>query len=270
MEGSGELYFQSAKIHQLVKKEMIIKICLFIILLAFIMEVIDSSLGMMYGTLLSPILIGMGYDPLVVVPAILLSQAMGGIGGTLMHHKVRNADFNGLTRDTKIALAMIIPGLLVVGIGVFVALNLPKIYVKTYIGILVIVMSGLCISQIRYKFAWWKHYLVGTLAAFNKALTGGGFGPVTSTGGIIGGLKAKVSIATTTLAEVCICLAAFIVYLFVAKIDWTFVLLLSIGAIFGGIIGPYFCSKISHKLLRKIIGVFGILSGLWLLWKVWS
>lgn len=270
MEGSEGLCFRATKIHQSIKKEMIIKFCIFIILFAFIMEIIDSSLGMMYGTLLSPILIGMGHDPLVVVPAILLSQAAGGIGGALMHHKVRNADFKGLTRDTKVALAMIIPGLLVVGIGVFAALNLPKTYVKTYIGILVILMSCLCISPIRYRFAWWKHYVIGALAAFNKALTGGGFGPVTSTGGIMGGLKAKTSVATTTLAEVCICLGAFIAYLFVARIDWIFVLLLSIGAIFGGIVGPYVCSKFSHKLLRKIIGVFGILSGLWLLWRVWS
>ena len=240
-----------------------------IVILAFIMETIDSSLGMMYGTLLSPLLIGFGFPALLVVPAILLSQAIGGIGGTISHHKFKNADFNGLTRDTKIALAMIIPGLVVVALGVFVAANLPKLWLKTYIGILVIIMSILVLSPFKYKFAWWKHYAIGALAAFNKALSGGGFGPVTSTGGIIGGLESKVSIATTTFAEVVICLASFSIYaLYTNNFDWIFIGALCVGAIIGGLIGPYISSRVSHTILRKVIGVFGILSGIWLLWKI--
>jgi len=239
-----------------------------LIVMALIMETVDSSLGMMYGTLLSPILIGQGFEPQVVVPAILISQAIGGISGTVSHHRFENANFRGLTRDTKIVLARIIPGLMVVTVGVFAAVNLPKLWLKTYIGILVIVMSTLCLSPIKYKFAWWKHYAIGALAAFNKALTGGGFGPVTSTGGIIGGLEAKVSIATTTFAEVCICSASFIVYLFFVGVDWTFALSLCIGAFIGGIIGPYICSRVSHRGLRKSVGILGIVSGIWLLWRV--
>lgn len=246
-----------------------IELIISLIVMALIMEIIDTSLGMMYGTLLSPILIGYGFEPLVVVPAILISQAIGGISGTIFHHKFKNADFRGLTRDTKIVLAMVIPGLVVVIVGVFGAVNLPRSWVKTYIGVLVIAMSVLCLSPIRYVFAWWKHYVVGVLAAFNKALTGGGFGPVTSTGGIIGGLKSKVSIATTTFAEVIICLAAFGVYVFfVGNVDTVFAGSLCVGAVVGGIIGPYISSRVSHRLLRRCIGILGIVSGIWLLWRV--
>jgi uncharacterized membrane protein YfcA len=239
------------------------------ILLALVMEIVDSSLGMMYGTLLSPILIGYGFEPLIVVPAILISQAVGGIGATISHQKFKNADFNGLTRDTKIMLAMVIPGLIVVVVGVFAATNLSSLWVKTYISILVIIMSVLCLSPFKYKFAWWKHYTIGILAAFNKALSGGGFGPVTSTGGIIGGLESKVSIATTTFAEVCICLAAFIMYIFfIGNLNIVFVSALCIGAVVGGIIGPYISSKVSHRPLRVCIGILGIASGIWLLWGI--
>ncbi len=38
----------------------------------------DSFLGMMYGTVLSPLLILAGYNAKTVVPAILISQAAGG------------------------------------------------------------------------------------------------------------------------------------------------------------------------------------------------
>jgi len=245
-----------------------IELIIVLIVMALIMETVDSSLGMMYGTLLSPILIGYGFEPQVVVPAILISQAIGGISGTVSHHRFENANFRGLTRDTKVMLAMVLPGLMAVTVGVFAAANLPKLWVKTYIGILVIVMSTLCLSPIKYKFAWWKHYAIGALAAFNKALTGGGFGPVTSTGGIIGGLEAKVSIATTTFAKFCICSASFIVYLFFVGVDWTFAISLCIGAFIGGIIGPYICSRVGHSGLRKSVGILGIVSGIWLLWRV--
>ncbi|MGA1793713.1 MAG: sulfite exporter TauE/SafE family protein [Thermoplasmatota archaeon] len=239
------------------------------VLLAFIMEMIDSSLGMMYGTLLSPLLIGAGIDPLLAVPSILLSQAVGGLGGTLSHHRFRNADFNGLTRDTKVVLAMVIPGLIAVVFGVIVGLSLPKIYVEVYIFVLVLVMSILCMLPLRFKFKWWKHYLLGIVAAFNKALSGGGFGPVTSTGGIIGGLDSRASIATTTFAEVFICFAAFIIYLiFSGKVDILLISTLCIGAMIGGLIGPYIASKVKKGRLRILVGVLGILSSIWLLTNI--
>ncbi len=41
------------------------------LVLAFVCEMIDLSLGMLYGTILSPVLTIVGFDPLVVVPSIL-------------------------------------------------------------------------------------------------------------------------------------------------------------------------------------------------------
>lgn len=237
-----------------------------VMLMALVIGIVDSSLGMMYGTLLSPILMGWGFNPLKVVPALLLSQAAGGVSGTISHHRFENANFRGLTRDTKIVLAMVIPGLAVVAVVVFVAVNLPPELVKTYIGVLVVVMGLLCLSPIKHRFTWWEYHVIGILAAFNKALTGGGFGPVTSTGGIIGGLGARASVATTTLAKVVICSASFILYMiFHGKFDETLTFSLSLGAIAGGIIGPYISSRVNHRLLRKSVGILAIISGVLLL-----
>jgi len=241
---------------------------LILILMATVMEIVDSSIGMMYGTLLAPLLVSLGFDPIVAVPALLLSQAVGGIGGSLSHQKFRNADFRGWTKDIKVALAMIIPGLAVVFLGVFIAVSISQFYVKLYIAVLVLVMSILCLTGTNYTFAWWKHVLVGTLAAFNKALSGGGFGPVTSTGGIIGGLTARVSIATTTLAEVFICSASVIIYLFYTNLDYKLAMVLSIGAVVGGSVGPYISSRVNHRILRIVVAVVGLLSGVWLMGRL--
>ncbi len=245
-------------------------VLLALIIVALLAEVIDSGLGMMYGTLLSPILISVGFSALAVVPAILISQAMGGVTGTVFHQKYKNADFRLKSDHFKIVLAIVLPGLLAVLFGVFVAVNIPGWVMKDYIGILVIVMGFLCIFPLMYTFKWWKMYLVGIVSAFNKALTGGGFGPVTSTGKILGGLDAKVSVATTTYAEVPICLSGFIIWYLMegAYTVWWFPIALSVGAIIGAVIGPYVTAKINTKWLKISVGVLAIISGIYLCYTV--
>lgn len=239
---------------------------LLIFLVAVIMEIIDSSLGMMYGTILSPALIGAGYDPIVVVPSVLVSQAVGGVFGTVFHQQCRNADFRGMSRDMKVVLSMVIPGSFAVVIGITAGIMIPAVYVKGYIAVLVMIMSILCLTTIRFKFSWWKQYLIGLIAAFNKALSGGGFGPVTSTGSIVAGLDSKTSVAITTMSEVFICSLAFAGYvLFSGKLDLTLMASLTAGAILGGCIGPYIASRMDQKRLRILVGILGVISGLWLI-----
>jgi len=225
--------------------------------LAIIMEFIDSSMGMMYGTILSPLLIGMGFRPEVIVPSILISQAVGGVVGTVRHHKYNSANFNGLTKDTKIVLAIVLPGVLACLIGAYVAVSIPGWVLKLYIGLLVIIMGFFCIK------------IVGMIAAFNKALTGGGFGPLTSTGKIVGGVNPKLSIATTTYAEVPICGLAFVFWIiFNGGVDYIYPLTMCIGAVIGAFVGPWVTFKMKTEKIRKLIGVLAIISGIWCIAKI--
>ena len=65
--------------------------------LAFAAEYIDSSLGMGYGTTLTPILLLLGVEPLQVVPAILLSQLIAGLAASVIHHAVGNVNLRPKT-----------------------------------------------------------------------------------------------------------------------------------------------------------------------------
>lgn len=234
--------------------------------MAVVMEIIDSGLGMMYGTLLSPILILMGYNPKLVVPAILISQALGGATGAIGHHRRKNSDFSGLTRDLKISLAIIIPGIAACILGAYTGQIIPRFYMKLYIGVLVVAMGGLCLRPIYYDFSWKRMWGIGFLSGFNKALSGGGFGPVTATGKILGGVDPKVSVGTTTLAEVPICIVSFITWMILGgKISWTFPAALCIGSLIGGYIGPILTARMNTGKLRLIVGFLAVLSGAWLL-----
>ena len=64
-----------------------------VFLVALGCEYLDSSLGMGYGTTLTPILLLAGFAPLDIVPAILLSEALTGAAAGLLHQRDGNVNF---------------------------------------------------------------------------------------------------------------------------------------------------------------------------------
>ena len=242
-----------------------------VLLAAVLMETIDSSLGMMYGTILAPLLIGLGFSPVDVVPAILISQALGGITGSIQHHRFKNAVFTWRSEDTKVGFIIFSLGIIAVIAGVFLGVKINKFALSLYIAILMLVMGIIVLIGISLKFSWGKISFIGVISAFNKALSGGGFGPIVTSGQLIVGREGKNSVGATTMSEVQICLASFVVWLLVNNRIPSVQLMvaLSIGALLGGLIGPYFLSKIKNaKLLTKIVAVMAIASGVFALVKL--
>lgn len=238
---------------------------LLIFILAIIAELLDSSLGMLYGTLLSPLLILLGFDPLIVIPSILLSQAIGGIIASIRHHKFNNAEFCFHSKDFKVGIIIFSLGIVAVLIGTLLAIKIDKIILKTYISILVILMGTLVVSNLKFKFSWKSITLLGLLSSFNKALSGGGFGPILSTGQIILGREAKNSVATTDFAEVPICLTGFAFWFFLSptSLNLNLLIMLCLGSIIGAYFGPLMLSKIKNEnIVKKIIGGLAIILGL--------
>ena len=94
-----------------------------IIFVAFFAAIIDTSLGMCYGTILTPSLVITGYSPSIAVPAVLLSQLVVDVVGGATHTKIKNFT----KKDVKVALDVTIPATTLAAIGVFSNLTLPTI-----------------------------------------------------------------------------------------------------------------------------------------------
>lgn len=244
---------------------------LILFLIAILCEFIDSYLGMMYGTILSPVLIIYGYNPFVVVPSILFSQATGGVIASYRHHKFKNADFSYKSIDFKITSVIIVFGTLASIIGVVTAVNVSKRFLNMYIGVLCIVMGLIVVWRRKFKFSWLKITILGIISSFNKALSGGGFGPIIASGQIISGRKSKESIGTTDFAEAPICLISFLLWVILNKKFPNLNLLLPItfGAMIGGFYGPKALSKFkSENLLKVLVGILAMGLGIWIIIKV--
>ena len=81
--------------------EITLWIGLGIIIIGCLVEYIDSTLGMGYGTALTPILLMMGFEPMQVVPAILVAELFTGLLAGVMHAKVGNVEFKVRTLNPK-------------------------------------------------------------------------------------------------------------------------------------------------------------------------
>jgi len=262
---------------------------------AFFCEFIDASMGMLYGTILSPVLIIAGFEPVLVVPSILLSQALGGFTASVFHQRFKNVNLalkttnlkiiakkiselgyiesfkRGTTKDFKVSFCVSSLGIVATIIAALIATIIPKAVLKTYIGILVLVMGIILLLGLEFKFSWKKMLAVGALSAFNKGISGGGFGPVVTSGQIIAGRDGKSSIGATTFAEVPICIVGFFTFLITKGIsDWNLVIFLIIGALLGAPLGALLTSRLkSEKRLKITLGTLTLTLGIWTLVKTW-
>ncbi len=241
-----------------------------ILLLAFVCEAIDSGVGMGYGTILSPVLLLLGYAPSSSVPAVLLSQAVGGMLASYMHHRLKNAEFSGNSRERALALLISFLGIAATVFAAWGSLQVSKNAVQLYIAILVSLVGLFLLCGIRFSFGWWKAVLLALVSAFNKGLSGGGFGPIVTGGQVIVGQDQKTAIASTTLAEAPICIAGFITYLVLkgtGGLDWPMTAALCIGSLIGAPLGPRLTRALPRKSISPLLGLLCTALGLSALWR---
>jgi hypothetical protein len=229
---------------------------------------IDSSVGMGYGTL-TPFMIFLGYRPVYIVPILLISQMVTGFSATLFHSVYGNVEIETDSRDTKVTLLFTLAGMVGVVVAMFFAIGIPEIFVMIYISIMLVAVGIIMIIKIRFKFSWAKLYLISGISAFNKAVSGGGYGPIATTGQIMAGREVKNAVAVTEFSEAFISGFTFLLYFIYFLIFgypqlFEMIIILIIMSVSGAIaapIGALITKKIPKKKGRKVIGGFSIALG---------
>ncbi|MFL7813826.1 MAG: sulfite exporter TauE/SafE family protein [Anaerolineales bacterium] len=228
-----------------------------IIILAFFCELVDSSLGMGYGTTLTPILLALGFEPLQIVPAVLCSEALTGILAGVFHQEFGNVDFRKGTRDFKVVLLLTACSVVGVLISTLLAVNLPSWIVKLYIGALVLGLGVFILINRRkdYSFSWLRIGGLGWLAAFNKGISGGGYGPVVTAGQVLSGVRGRNAVGITSLAEGITSVVGFAIYFFSgAALDTALLVSLAAGAVLSVPLSAYLVSRLPAGKLTVVIG----------------
>jgi uncharacterized protein len=232
--------------------------------IAFLGEYVDSTLGMGYGTTLTPLLLVMGFSPLQVVPAVLLSELFSGLFAGVLHHKMGNVDLGKGSPARRLALTLALCSILGVTGAVFLALNLPPQTVKIYIGIMVLGIGVLLLLGKGMASRWSPSHILGlgVVAAFNKGISGGGYGPLLTGGQMLSGVPEKTAIGVTSLAEGLVCIVGLSVYLLLhGWPNWELAACLTLGAVLSVPAAAITVKILPAFLLRRSVGYATVFLG---------
>jgi uncharacterized membrane protein YfcA len=256
----------------LLQQDLSINLLILLIILGFSGAFLDTSMGMGYG-LLGPILIALGLDPLIVVPVLLISQMTTGFVGTFFHSIYRNVDLSATdTEDVKSTILFIGMGAIGMTLAVLLAINLKDTLLFLYIGILMIIAGLLMLPKKSFNFSWKRMLVLSGWASFNKAISGGGYGPIMTIGQMTSGRNARESVAVTDFSEAFLSGFGFLLYLIchqLYNINLLVTIELSIIMIISGILatplGALVTKRLEKRNTKKIIGVLSIIIGVFTL-----
>ena len=256
-----------------------------VIILAFLFETMDSCAGMGFGTGLTPLLFILGYEPLQVVPILLISEAITGFTAGFFHQEFENAKFNlkkPINKETRVMLNIAIFGCLAIIISVFLtyyAIKVDKTMIQTYVAILVLAMGLIAIIKLKYKSTTYKPKLLtffSALAGFNKGIGAGGYGPVVMLGQIFSGIYEKTATAIVSFAEGIVSVAGVAAFVLVPvissqPIEIDFILLPSVftGGFIAAMISPYMVRVLPNKLWKIVIPTYALAIGIYVLVKLY-
>lgn len=258
-----------------------IEIIPIVIILAFLFETMDSCAGMGFGTGLTPLLFVIGYEPLQVVPILLISEAITGFTSGFFHQEFGNAKFKikkPINRETKVTLNIAILGCFAIILSVFLtyyAIQVEKVVIKTYVAILVIIMGIIAMIKIKTKSSTYKPKLLtffSALAGFNKGIGAGGYGPVVMLGQIFSGIYEKTATAITSVSEGIVSIVGVGAFVIIPVIQSSsilidFVLLPSVftGGFIAALVSPYMVRIFPNKIWKIVIPVYALSIGMYVL-----
>jgi hypothetical protein len=232
-----------------------------------------------YGTTLTPVLILMGYPPILIVPTVLFSEFLTGVIAGGFHHVFGNISLRRGGHDLGIIIVLASTGVIGTLLAVVTAINIPRVVLKGYIGAMVLSMGVLVFIFRRHTllFSWPRIVGVGIISAFNKGMSGGGYGPLVVSGQLLSGHGTRNAIGVASFAEGLICAVGFPLYLIMHDgAGWfvehlSFYLPVVIGAILAAPVAAWTTKTISRRVgLRLIIALLTCTLGAWTLWKTFS
>jgi hypothetical protein len=248
----------------------LLEILAVLIVLAFITEYFTSTLGMGYGTMLAPILIMLGYEPPVLVPVVLVSQFLSGLVAGSFHHRLLNMDLVNEPQERSSFSVFALTGVVGVVIAALSSIALPVWFVELYIAFVVILMGAVILISARAQqpFSVRKLAVIGLFGAFNKGISGGGYGPIVTGGQIVSGIGPRAAIAITSVVEAVMCAVGFLFYfLLSSSMDYVLLVGIVLGALLAAPLSAITTSKVSQERLKYAIAAatiaLGLVTGFW-------
>ncbi|HNV95809.1 MAG TPA: sulfite exporter TauE/SafE family protein [Bacteroidales bacterium] len=237
------------------------------VIVGFVAQLIDGTLGMAYGVSSTSFLITTGVSPAVASASVHASEVFTtGISG-LSHWRFRNV-------DKKLFIKLSIAGSVGAILGAYVLSSFDGDMIKPYITIYLLLMGIRIIFKVIKKKVQKKefkyHSILGFIGGFVDASGGGGWGPVVTTTLIGTGKEPKLTIGSVNAAEFLVTIASSSIFtMMIGLTHWNIIIGMLLGGMLAAPLAAFLCHKINSRVAMVLVGLLIIGLSIRTLVKMW-
>jgi uncharacterized membrane protein YfcA len=223
-----------------------------VIIVGFIAQMIDGTLGMAYGVTSNSFLLSLGFLPAVASAAVHTAEIFTTAVSGASHLKFGNV-------DKRLFIDLAVPGIIMAVIGAYTLVNFPTGQIKGIVMIYLIVMGAVIVLRSFGKNLIMRKInrkVLAGIGGFVDAVGGGGWGPVVTSTLIADGEDPKKAIGSVNLAEFFVTISqstTFYVLMGISNLD------VIVGLLIGGVVAAplaaYLCRKAPTKTLMMMVGI---------------
>lgn len=230
------------------------------IVIGFSAQLVDSALGMAFGSLSSSMLLAIGFPVHSISATVHAAEVFGGGAATFSHWRLKNIDWSLLTK-------LLLPAVLGASFGAFLILRFDdsqslKPWIGGYFSIVGIIIIVKSIAPKIIKTVKTPPQLLGLLGGFLDAFGGAGWGEFVSSGLLLRNHTVRTAIGSLVCVEFIISAVITAIFFQSSELNYPIVILgLVIGAVIGAPIGAWVCKRAPAKKLTFFVGLFICIAG---------
>jgi uncharacterized membrane protein YfcA len=244
--------FSSFNIASIHVKKMDLHIIIYIIV-GFVAQLIDGSMGMAYGVSASTFLISVGIPPAAASASLHTAEIFTTAVSGFSHFRFGNV-------DKQLFKKLIIPGVLGGIMGAYLLVSIPAKIIKPVVAVyLLIIGLVILMKAIRNQNAQAQEtpiIALGLVGGFMDAAGGGGWGPIVTSTLLARGNHPRFTIGSVNASEFFVTtaeVATFIVT--IGLVHWDVIIGLIVGGVVAAPFGAYLCKRINPRTMMIIVGL---------------
>lgn len=225
----------------------------FFILVGFIAQLVDGSLGMAYGLCASSMLLGYGVAPAAASATVHAAEVF-----TTGFSAASHSYFGNI--DRELFKRLLAPGVAGAALGAYILASLPgerlRPFIAAYLFLVGLVVLAKAFREMPPMSVTRHVAPLGFGGAFIDAVGGGGWGPVVATTLLARGSHARTTVGTVNAVEFFVTLTASIVFMLTLGItNWHIIAGLAIGGALAAPIGAYAVKLVPFRPLMILVGL---------------
>lgn len=221
-------------------------------LIGFIAQLVDSAIGMAFGSLSSSLLLIYGLPPRSLSATVHMAEIFGGSASAFSHWRMKNIDF---------ALIRKLVGPAIIGaiLGAFLVTQFDNQTLKPWLGFYFVIIGTVIIiktiSPALIRIIKTHREILGFMGGFFDAFGGAGWGEFVSSGLLLRGHDVRNAVGSLVTVEFVVSLTVSIIFFSTIGIsNWPAIISLACGAIIAAPLGAWICKKAPVKLLTLCVG----------------